>query len=397
VIARRLAASALVVMAAGFAGPASAQACRPLPVVEACVPDQSVQSPNGVPSAQQERPEVKAPAVTGQGGDPKAAYVASGAASFVEEAASRLGADGVDLGSEALARDYRTLAALGLFLLAPFLLIAAIQAVVRADAGTLGRTLLGRLPLAVVVTVGALTLVQLGVTLAAEMTRTWLAGPGHALPSDLAHLAAATRAAPGGADPFAVTVASALVAVGAVLVWMELALRDVALYACVLFLPLAMAGVVWPAAVTWARRLAACMVAVVFAGFFLVVSLTAGFAVARTGRSSLDGLLLGAGVLLVAAAVPFGVARLLLRLDSGQVRARRPDVRSGSPADPGATYLRVIESRPATSASATVLATTTASGAGLVMAPAPGRVALRVPEVPSEEPGDVTAEDGGEP
>jgi hypothetical protein len=139
------------------------------------------------------------------------------------------------------------------------------------------------------------------------------------------------------------------------------------------------------------------MVAVVFAGFFLVVSLTAGFAVARTGRSSLDGLLLGAGVLLVAAAVPFGVARLLLRLDSGQVRARRPDVRSGSPADPGATYLRVIESRPATSASATVLATTTASGAGLVMAPAPGRVALRVPEVPSEEPGDVTAEDGGEP
>ena len=52
-------------------------------------------------------------------------------------------------------------------------------------------------------------------------------------------------------------------AVGAFLIFLELLIRDAAIYVSVLFLPLVFAGLVWPAAAHWSKRLVETLVAII--------------------------------------------------------------------------------------------------------------------------------------
>jgi type IV secretion system protein TrbL len=72
---------------------------------------------------------------------------------------------------------------------------------------------------------------------------------------------------------FPALIAALLVAVAAVVIWIELLLREVAICAVVLFFPLALAGLVWDASRAWSRRLAEMLAALIFSKFVIVAIL----------------------------------------------------------------------------------------------------------------------------
>ena len=125
---------------------------------------------------------------------------------------------------------------------------------------------------------------------------------------------------------------------GAVLVWVELLVRAAAVYVAVLFLPLALASLAWPAIAHWCRRLVDTLVALVLGKFVIVsvLSLAAGALAAGTGsaptgptggaagRGGAGGggfttVLGGAALLLLSAFAPWALFRLLPFVEAGAV------------------------------------------------------------------------------
>ena len=120
------------------------------------------------------------------------------------------------------------------------------------------------------------------------------------------------------------------VVVGAVLVWIELLLRAAAVYVAVLFLPLALAGLAWPAISHWSRRLADTLAALVLSKFVIVavLSLAVGALAGGTGSTpsgepasggGFASVLGGAALLLLAGLAPWSLFRLLPFLEAGAV------------------------------------------------------------------------------
>ena len=98
---------------------------------------------------------------------------------------------------------------------------------------------------------------------------------------------------------------AAVMAVGAVVVWIELLVRQAAIYVAVLFLPLAVAGLVWPATAHWFKRLAHILVAVILSKFVIaaILSLAASGLAASTPDGGGFSAVLGGGALLTLAAL----------------------------------------------------------------------------------------------
>ncbi len=65
-----------------------------------------------------------------------------------------------------------------------------------------------------------------------------------------------------------------LIAVAAFVLWMELLIRAAAVYVAVLFLPLALATLVWPAVAHWCRRLVETLAALILSKFVIVATLS---------------------------------------------------------------------------------------------------------------------------
>ena len=80
------------------------------------------------------------------------------------------------------------------------------------------------------------------------------------------------------APAFVMFVGGLAVVFGALMVWVELLIRAAAVYVAVLFLPLALASLAWPAIAHWCRRLVDTLVALVLGKFVIVavLSLAAG-------------------------------------------------------------------------------------------------------------------------
>ena len=137
-------------------------------------------------------------------------------------------------------------------------------------------------------------------------------------------IAGLTDAAPGpsGVPLLAVLVAAGMAVLGAFAVWVELLLREGAIYAAVLFYPLALAGTAWSGSRSWARRLAKTLVALIFAKVVIValIALAAAGLAAPAATPAGDGAayggVLAGGVLLVLAAFsPFVLIRLVASFD----------------------------------------------------------------------------------
>jgi hypothetical protein len=110
---------------------------------------------------------------------------------------------------------------------------------------------------------------------------------------------------------------------GAVLVWIELLIRSAAVYVTVLFLPLALASLAWPAISHWCRRLVDTLVALILGKFVIVsvLSLAAGSlaGAGSTGGGGFSAVLGGAALLFLSAFAPWALFRLLPFLEAGAV------------------------------------------------------------------------------
>jgi hypothetical protein len=162
----------------------------------------------------------------------------------------------VDLGAGWFDAHYKVMLGLLGVVVLPMLLGAAVQAILRQDGSILVRSALVHLPLSLLLAGGAVKTVQLALAATDSLCTTVASGTGTDLHNALSGVVGGLTGAAG--DPtvpaFVLLLVALLVVVGALALWLELLLRAAALYVAVLFLPLALGSLVWPAISHWCHR-----------------------------------------------------------------------------------------------------------------------------------------------
>lgn len=208
---------------------------------------------------------------------------------------------------------YWRVAEIAALLTLPFLFAAALQALARSDLTLLMRAVFGYLPLAFLAVAIAAPLTMLLLSASDELSAFVTSAAGHQSSHFLRHsiellgLIAVT-----GASPFVVFLIGLLTVVGALVLWMELLVREAAVYVIVLMLPLAFAALVWPARRIWAIRSIELLIALILSKFAIVAVLAlGGAALDQSVHRSVTGLLAGAVLMSLAAFAPWAMLRLV--------------------------------------------------------------------------------------
>ena len=234
----------------------------------------------------------------------------------------------VDVGATWFRTHYGQMTALAGVVILPMLLASTLQAVVRQDAGQLVRTFLVQLPLALLLAAVAIQVVVLSLSVTDAMSMAIAGGSGADVSSLLTGVT--TGLVTAAADPtiasFVLLLVALLVAVAAFVLWIELLIRAAAVYVAVLFLPLALATLVWPAVSHWCRRLVETLAALILSKFVIVatLSLAAGAVSSGTAGTGAHGagfsaVLAGGALLVMATFVPFAILRLIPAVEAGAV------------------------------------------------------------------------------
>jgi hypothetical protein len=252
-------------------------------------------------------------------------WVADGASWLLGQIGSVIGSTTeVDLGASWFAAHYQTMAVLAGVVIVPLMVLGIIQSIYRQNASMLVRSTIVNVPLAILLTVVAVKLVQLGLAVTDAMSSEVAQGTGldsgQFMTAVSSQLSAGQGAVSTAAPTFILFVGALAVVVGAVMVWVELLIRAAAVYVAVLFLPLALASLAWPAISHWTRRLVDTLVALILGKFVIVsvLSLAAGALTASSsGTGSFSAVLGGAALLLLAALAPWALFRLLPFLEAG--------------------------------------------------------------------------------
>jgi hypothetical protein len=208
---------------------------------------------------------------------------------------------------------YWRVAAVSALLTLPFLFAAAIQALIRSDMTLLGRAAFGYLPLGMLAVGVAAPMTMLLLGVSDEMSTIVSSASGRADGSFLAHAGVAVGAIGGAAiSPFVAFFVALLTVAATITLWLELLIREAAVYVIVLMLPLFFAALVWPARRVWAVRAVELLVALILSKFAIVAVLAlGGAALAHAAAVSVTSLLAGLTLVLLAAFSPWALLRLL--------------------------------------------------------------------------------------
>jgi hypothetical protein len=234
----------------------------------------------------------------------------------------------IDVGATWFRTHYGQMTALAGVVILPLVLLSTIQAVLRQNPGQLVRTFLLQLPLALLLGVVAIQIVILSLSATDAMSDAVAGGTG----ADVTHLLSGVTQGlvAAAADPtiagFVLLLVALFVAVAAFVLWLELLIRAAAVYVAVLFLPLALATLVWPAVSHWCRRLVETLAALILSKFVIVatLSLAAGAVSSGTAGSGAHGsgfsaVLAGGALLVIAVFTPFAILRLIPAVEAGAV------------------------------------------------------------------------------
>jgi type IV secretion system protein TrbL len=239
--------------------------------------------------------------------------------------------------SKGFVRSYRQMALIAAALGALMLLFAVIDSLGRGDSEGLVRVFLVSVPLAAIATSAAYVVVALLIATTdgfshaiavstAQNTHDFFKGATQTLSEAGAGVGAAAGTAAGGpgvgtaagagggavAVPlFVGFIAAVIAAFAALAVWIELLMRDAAIYAVALFMPLALAASIWPRWASALRRTCELVIVIVFSKFVIVsiVALASGL-LANTG-GKVEHVLAAAALLLLACFAPFVLFRLV--------------------------------------------------------------------------------------
>jgi hypothetical protein len=266
-------------------------------------------------------------------------FVVDGAVWFLGQISEAVtGSTKVAVTSSWFTEHYVAMTALAAIFALLFLLLTGAGSVFHQDPSRLGRAVLS-VGVAGLGTAAATTVTQLLVVASDELSAVVASGLAgdlkQALTGATRGLASLTITPAGGPEvpAFAGLIAGLVAAVAAVLIWVELLLRGVAIYATLLFFPIALAGTAWEPSRQWARRLAELITALIFAKFVIVAVLSLAAGALASGGEGYAGVLSGAALLLVAAFAPFLLLRVIgvfevavaaAALDGARQRGARP-------------------------------------------------------------------------
>jgi hypothetical protein len=268
---------------------------------------------------------------------------------------------------------YRVMLALAVVIALPILLVSVAQSIVRADGMQAIRSAFVYLPIAAILSaVGpamAQILIDVSDWMSAALSNNASADAQKFMTDAGSALAALGAGTLNPAAPvFGVLLGALIVVLGALSIWLELLLRAAAIYISVLFLPLALAAMIWPAGWRWCRRLIEFLIAIIFAKVFIVAIVNlAAAGLARGGLGDkFEGVLAGGALLLMAAFTPIALLKLIPLAEAAVVTAghQRAALRQ---ATQGATALTT-----SSSVVSSMIQTRFRSGAATAAAPAAG-------------------------
>jgi len=234
----------------------------------------------------------------------------------------------IDVGASWFRLHYGQMTALAGVVVLPLLVVSTLQAIYRQNAGQLMRAFFIQLPLALLLGVVAIQVVILCLSATDAMCTAVAGGSGSAVTTLLAGITGGLVSAVG--DPtmatFVLLMVGLLVAVAAFVLWLELLVRAAAVYVAVLFLPLALATLVWPSISHWCRRLVETLAALILSKFVIVASLSLAASAVSSGTagngdhaSGFASVLAGGALLVLATFVPFAILRLIPLVEAGAV------------------------------------------------------------------------------
>jgi hypothetical protein len=196
-------------------------------------------------------------------------------------------------------RVYLKTEAIAWLLTIPFLVAAAIQAVLRSELALLAKAAFTYLPLAALVTGLAVpvTMLLLSGTDALSAGLARMAGQDgtHFLTGTSAWVTAGLSVV----DPFVAVIAAIIMVLAGFALWTEMVVRELAVYVVVLMLPLVFCAMVWPARRVWAQRTVEVLIALILAKFAIIVPLALGAAALAHGGAGSGVGRLAAGLALV--------------------------------------------------------------------------------------------------
>ena len=242
------------------------------------------------------------------------AWAVGGAHFVLSETAKLLGeSTSPELTATWFSSVYWRVAGVAALMTLPFLVAAAIQAVLRSDAALLARAVFGYLPLSFLATgiAAPLAMILLQVT---DWMGSWV---GAAAGDDGSHFLVDAGVALGTlgvavGSPFVTFLIALLTTAGGLILWLELLIREAAVYVVVLMLPLVFAAMVWPARRVWAVRAVEVLVALILAKFAIVSVLAlAAAALAHAGGDLIVRSLAGLVLVVLGAFAPWVLLRLL--------------------------------------------------------------------------------------
>jgi hypothetical protein len=218
-----------------------------------------------------------------------------------------------DLGAVWFSSSYWRMAAIAALLTVPFLFAAAIQAMLRSDLSLLVRSAFGYLPLGLLAVGVAAPLTGLLLAGSDEMSSIISSASGHAGAGFLDRIGTLGGLISGASASAFVSFFIALFTIAAALtLWLELLIRQAAVYVIVLMLPLFFAAMVWPARRIWAVRAVELLVALILSKFAIVAVLAlGGIALGHTLIPGMGTFLAGTTLVLLAAFSPWAMLRLL--------------------------------------------------------------------------------------
>ena len=184
-------------------------------------------------------------------------WVASGAEWLLSQIGNVLiSTTTIDLGAGWFQKHYGVMIGLAGVVVLPLLLLSTLQAIYRQSASQLMKAFFVQLPLALLLGFVAIQIVILCLSATDALCTEVAGGSGSDVKALLSGMTRGLAVAVG--DPsmatFVLLLVGLLVAAAAFVLWLELLVRAAAVYVAVLFLPLALATLVWPSVSHWCPR-----------------------------------------------------------------------------------------------------------------------------------------------
>jgi len=261
------------------------------------------------------------------------AWVADGAVWLIGEIA--VGIDKTtspNLLGKGFLHQYREMAQIAALMAALMAIFAVLEALAQGSLSLLWRVFFVNVPLAAIATSVAYVVVQLLLATSDGMgeaiTATTSADAHHFFKGAVEALAAVGASSgeagatagggPTGAAAGAVAVplfvgfiAAVVMAFAALFVWIELLMRDAAVYVVALFMPLALAAAIWPRWASALRRTCELLICVIFSKFVIVAVISLAASLVARGDGSAEQVLAAGAMLLIACFSPFVLFKLV--------------------------------------------------------------------------------------